>query len=330
MRPEHRLDGRILYGGEGAGVDVALDGTERLDRIGVAGGERDTPAGHVVALGAAEQLDGHVLGTRSLKQTDGLVAVEADLGVGVVVDEEQVVLLGERDSLVEVLRRGRCRGGVVGVAQEHHLGLGEHICRNVVEVGQEVVLLVHRHEVALATGEDAAGLIDGIAAAGNERVVAGIDECEEDVRDALFGADEGDDLVVGVDIDIEAVLHPLGARLAIGLRAVVAGVSVVVRLARGIRHRVYDVVRGRHVGITDTERDDVDPLSLLRLLLAVDLGEQVRRQIGDTVCGPHGSTSPSSWCCAGRAEVIARRPSRALRTMVADLRSSERRGLLSR
>ena len=86
-----------------------------LMACGVAGGERDTPAGHVVRLRAAEQLDRDVLGAGALEQARRDVAVEADLGVRVVVHEQDVVLLGERDGAVEVLdRSGRPPRGCWG------------------------------------------------------------------------------------------------------------------------------------------------------------------------------------------------------------------------
>ena len=97
------------------------------------------------------------------------------------------------------------------------------------------------------------------------------------------------------------------ARLAVRLGADVARVLVVLRVADGLGHRVDDAVRRGAVGIADAERDDVDALRLLRLLLAVDLGEQVRRQIGDAVGGPHGDASSLS---QARRPELAAHPSR--------------------
>ena len=132
-----------------------------------------------VMLYAFEQLNSSMatsLAPGRSRKLGGDVAVEADLGVGVVVDDEQVVLLGERDRAIEVLVVGDGRGRVVGVAQEHHLGLGEHLGRGRLEVGEEAVLLGHRHPPGLAADHDAAGVVDGVADAGDERVLAGVDE----------------------------------------------------------------------------------------------------------------------------------------------------------
>ncbi len=70
------------------------------------------------------------------------------------------------------------------------MALGEHVGRGRLEVGEEAVLLGHGHPVGLAADHDAAGVVDGVAGAGDERDVAGVDEREEEVRDALLAADE--------------------------------------------------------------------------------------------------------------------------------------------
>ena len=134
----------------------------------------------------------------------------------------------------------------------------------------------------------AAGVVDGIACARDERVVTGIDEGGEQVGDALLAADEREDFLVGVDVDVEAVLHPLRAGLAVAGCAEVAGILVIRGVVDGLAHRLDDVLGRGRVGVADAQRDDVDALCLLRRLLAVDLGEQVRRQIVDALGGPHG------------------------------------------
>ncbi len=182
--------------------------------------------------------------------------------------------------------------GLFGIAQEHELGLGEHVCRGRLEVGHPVVGLVHRHPVRLAADEDAAGVIDGVADARDQRVLVDVHEGREDVRDAFLAADECEHLGRWVDFDVEAALEPLGARLAVRHRARVARVLVVLRVLDRLGHRIDDALRGGHVGIADAERDDVDALGLLRLLLAVDLCEQVRRQVLDALGGPHWAFSP--------------------------------------
>jgi hypothetical protein len=52
------------------------------------------------------------------------------------------------------------------------------------------------------------------------------------------------------------------------------------------RELVDDVRWAREVGIADAERDDVDALGSGGGDLAVDLGEQVRGELLDPLCGP--------------------------------------------
>src|SRR5205823_11210941 len=64
---------------------------------------------------------------------------------------------------------------------------------------------------------------------------------------------------------------------------------------------------GRRVGVADPQRDDVDPSGALLGDLPLELGEQVRRQLGDTCREPHhiprsvernGSENVPAWICS--------------------------------
>ena len=79
------------------------------DDLGVADQEGHAPAGHRERLRHRVQLDRALLGPLGLQDRRRLVAVEAELGVGVVVDEHDLVLAGEVDHPlheVEVDARG--------------------------------------------------------------------------------------------------------------------------------------------------------------------------------------------------------------------------------
>ncbi len=128
-------------------------------------------------------------------RNDGaLVAVEGDLGVGVVVHDEDLVGAGELDhALEEPLGHDRA-GRVVGVVEVHQLGLARDVLVDRAEVGDEAELGLERHQHGLGACEPRAAGVDGVAGVGGERVVAGVEEGEVEVEDRLLGADRGDDL----------------------------------------------------------------------------------------------------------------------------------------
>ena len=66
-----------------------------------------------------------------------LVAVEADVAVGEVVDHEEAVLLGQADDLLEEAGIDDRRRRVVGVVQDQDLGPGEQALADPGDVGQE-------------------------------------------------------------------------------------------------------------------------------------------------------------------------------------------------
>ena len=128
-RPLERGDAGELNRLEEAGVDVRLQAPVGLDRLGVADDRRAAPAGHVVALREAEDLDADVLGARRLQEARRDVAVVGRLRVGVVVDDEDLVLAGELDDALEQ-PVGRDRAGrVVRVVEEQQPGPGA-ACRD--------------------------------------------------------------------------------------------------------------------------------------------------------------------------------------------------------
>ena len=111
-----------LHGLEDPVVVIALDRLEGAQHLAVAGREADPPAGHVVALGHRRELAADALGPLDRQEARRLVAVEADVAVGEVVDHEEAVLLRQRDDLLEEGRlddRGR---RVVRVVQDQDLG----------------------------------------------------------------------------------------------------------------------------------------------------------------------------------------------------------------
>ena len=134
-----------------------------------------------------------------------------------------------------------------------------------------------RQQEGLGAGQHGPGGVDRVAGVGCERHVAGVEEGEAEVVDALLGADRGDHLVHGVDLDAEALQVEVREGLAELGPAAVGGVLVRARVADRLAHRLDDVAEGGRVGVADAEADHVDPLLGLLLDLALELGEHVGR-----------------------------------------------------
>ena len=125
--------------------------------------------------------------------------------------------------------------------------------------------------------------IDRVAGVGHEDDVARVDECERDVRRPFLGPDQGQDLGGRLQGHAEALGVPAGGRLAEREEAFVVRVTVVPWLAGCPRQRVDDVGRRRQVRVADAEIDQVHASCPHLLLLAVDLGKQIRGQALEAV-----------------------------------------------
>ena len=112
LRAFQREDGGDLNGREGSVVEVAFEPREGVDQDGVADHESYAPAGHVVGLRQSEELDSYIFGAGDLEDTGRLVSVEAEVGVGEVVDEVEAILAGEGDEAREEGQLDGLGGGV--------------------------------------------------------------------------------------------------------------------------------------------------------------------------------------------------------------------------
>ena len=97
LRPVQRGRGRDLDRREGAIIEIRFDARQRADQPFVADREAHAPARHVVGLRQRREFDGDVLGARHLQDRRRRIAVEIELGVGDVRQDDDVELLRERD-----------------------------------------------------------------------------------------------------------------------------------------------------------------------------------------------------------------------------------------
>ena len=123
--------------------------------------------------------------------------------------------------------------------------------------------------------------MDRVAGAGHQSRVTGTEQDPHEVRETLLGADGGDDLGVGVEVDVEEHLVARGHRQAQVGDAARGAVAMVARIVRRLRELRDGHVGAREIRITEAEIDDVATRGARLGLQPVDLGEDVRRQAVD-------------------------------------------------
>ena len=85
-------DGGDLDGLEDAVIQIALDARQGADHARIAHAEAHAPSRHVVAFRHGEDLHGDILGAFHLQDAGRLIAVEAQVGVGEIVDDHGAVV----------------------------------------------------------------------------------------------------------------------------------------------------------------------------------------------------------------------------------------------
>ena len=272
----HRLEDPVVV--------IALDRLERGQHVAVASREADPPAGHVVALGHRRELAADALGPLHRQEARRLVAVEADVAVGEVVDHEEAVLLRQGDDLLEerLLHHG-CRR-VVRVVEHQDLGPGIQAFADPCDVGQKRVRLANVERDHVGRSQRNRVDMDRETGRGDERGVAGAEQGQAHVAEPFLRPDRGNDLVVGVEVDAEPGLVPLRDLLAQVVDPGGDAVPVVTRVVGGLAELLDDPLAGRVSGIPHPEVDHVDVLPAHPVFELVDLAEEVRRQVADPGC----------------------------------------------
>ena len=216
-----------------------------------------------------------------LKEAAGPVAVVADFGIGRVVEQGDVVLAAIGDGRREVLLGGHRAGGVIGVVQPHDLGGAGDLRGDGIQLGQPPVGLPQGHHVAFRSGEHGPHLVDRIGRVGNQGYVAGVEEAEGDVADALLRANQGQDLGIGVEGHAEAVLVPVGHGAAHFRQAVGLGIPVVGRVLGSLEEPVNNRLGRGDIRVADAEGDNVGPRGPLFRDDAGDLDEGVGFELAE-------------------------------------------------
>ena len=141
---------------------------------------------------------------------------------------------------------------------------------------EEIFAGDQRHAAQVAAGDDHRVLMNGIGRARAQHDVARTEHRQRQVSDALLGADGDDGLAVGVDVDVEAPLVPIGDRHAQLVDAARHRVAVVGRVLRRLDQLGDHVRRRGAVRVAEAEVDDVLAGPPRLLLQIVDDVEDIR------------------------------------------------------
>ena len=273
-----RDDRGDLDGLEDAVVVVPLDLAQRPDDRRVAGAVADAPSRHVERLRHGGELDPDLHRAGGGEEARGPVVVEADLPVGEVVHDDELVPARDGHDLLEELRRHAVRGGVVRIVEEEDLGARRELAGYLADPLQEHLVVGDRDPEVAASGEHHGVGVDGERRGGHQRGVARPEQGEAEVAEALLRADGGDDLLVRVEADapvLVVVLRHLAAQVVEPGRGRVA---VVPRVVDHLAELVDDGLRRGVGGIAHRHVDDVDAAAPLAREQRVDAAEHVGRQ----------------------------------------------------
>src|SRR5699024_7021594 len=219
------------------------------------------------ALGQAEELDAHVHGAGGVEQAAALRAVKDDVAVGVVVDEEDIVLFGEGHQLLVQGRVAHAAHGVGGQGDDHILGPAGDALGDVLYIGQKVVLFDQGIVVRHSPGQLGPGDEHGVAGVGQKDGVALIAQHHADVAAAFLAAIAAGHLVGG-DVHPEAALV-VAADRGEHLGDVPQAVLPVFGVGGRAGQRLDDVGRGGKVRRAHAQVVDRAALGLQRHFLVV-------------------------------------------------------------
>ena len=204
-----------LHDGLGRNIGAKAHVGEHIDAINIVLGDalvaaEDHPAytvaGHHVGLGQSAEGDTEQIRCQGC-DGDMLLTVHDQTVVDLVGEDDQLVLPGDLDDLLQNLLGVQRTGGVIGVDDDDGLGAGVDLLADVGDVGEPLGLLVAAVVDSGTAGQGDAGGPQGVVGGGDQHLVAGIQQSGHREVDQLT------DTVAGVD----AVDGHIGDVLELGI-----------------------------------------------------------------------------------------------------------------
>ena len=190
---------RIHQGPEHPGVHVAFDGQYCVD---VRFGRREPthpPTCHVVRLAHGIQFEGHVFRPVDGEQADGRIFVQYQ-AIRIVVAKQNFMVVGKAHSPLKQGGRGRGTRGHMRVIEPHDLdGMLVHQIRHSFPVGLPAIIFLEGVLQHVGSHEFAHRAVGRVAQFGHQHPVILVQKRHRDMRDSFFGADQGQNLGIGVE-----------------------------------------------------------------------------------------------------------------------------------
>ena len=123
-------------------------------------------------------------------------------------NHHELVLFGELHHLDEEVLLHAHRGRIVREGQDEHLGLGPGKTGRLLQAGEEVLARHQGHRAQVAVGDDDRIGVDGIGRVRHQHPVPRLEDRQGQVGHALLGADGGDGLGLGIQLDLVMVPIP--------------------------------------------------------------------------------------------------------------------------
>ena len=244
-------DRRLLQGQEHTEVDLTAQLAESCHHVAAANQKADSAAGHVEALGQAEKLHADIHRAGRVKEAVPLHAVENNVAVCVVMNDEHIVLLGKCHDLLVQFGRTHAAHGVGRQRNDHVLRSAGNLLGDVRNAGEKAVFFRHRVVPRLGARHFCARDEHGIARRRQQHGVALVAEHHADVSHALLAAVAAGDLI-GCDHYAEAALIILADRVE-QFGNIPQAVFPVIRVHCRVRHGTADMLGRFKIGRADTE-----------------------------------------------------------------------------
>lgn len=127
---------------------------------------------------------------------------------------QNVVLFGEGDHSFEEIQLYALSGRVRREAKDHHLRFRDRAANRAFQFGEEVHARYQRHRTHLGAGNHRAVDVNRVARVRHQHGVALVEGGQHQVRQAFLGADGDNGFGFRVDVDLVAILVPIGNRPA--------------------------------------------------------------------------------------------------------------------
>lgn len=170
---------------------------------------------------------------------------------------QHVVLLGEGDHPFEEIQLHALGGGIGRETKDHHLRFRDRTANGSFQFSEEIHARHQRHRTHLGAGNYGTVDVDRVARVGYQHGVALVEGGQHQVCQAFLGTDGDNGLAFRVDVDLVALLVPIGNGSAQARNTLGRGVAMGV-CALGDSDQFFDDVwRGGAVGVAHAQVDDV-------------------------------------------------------------------------